>query len=170
MARDFGFWILLACTGEGTILDVDKYNVMHRVQIHGIYRQILDPLVSYPSTISSDPRPSGIVSINYIGSRRSYCSQFEGEFRFPLLFLLHSSIFMCSIICRLRRKTIEKEKHLKLWKRQRKKMLPLYSILIKVNFIIAKNLKNKEEEEYIHMLFFIVISICFFKLIFYECK
>ncbi|XP_043724616.1 magnesium transporter MRS2-2-like isoform X2 [Telopea speciosissima] len=44
-------WILLDCTGEGTILDVDKYAIMHRVQIHARDLRILDPLLSYPSTI-----------------------------------------------------------------------------------------------------------------------
>ncbi|PIA57107.1 hypothetical protein AQUCO_00600082v1 [Aquilegia coerulea] len=44
-------WILLDSTGEGTILDVDKYAIMHRVQIHARDLRILDPLLSYPSTI-----------------------------------------------------------------------------------------------------------------------
>ncbi|KAJ6796723.1 magnesium transporter MRS2-I [Iris pallida] len=44
-------WILLDCTGEGTILDADKYEIMHRVQIHARDLRILDPLLSYPSTI-----------------------------------------------------------------------------------------------------------------------
>lgn len=44
-------WILLDPTGEGTILDVDKYAIMHRVQIHARDLRILDPLLSYPSTI-----------------------------------------------------------------------------------------------------------------------
>eukprot|EP00262_Sarcandra_glabra_P004845 TRINITY_DN16087_c1_g1_i1.p1 TRINITY_DN16087_c1_g1~~TRINITY_DN16087_c1_g1_i1.p1 ORF type:complete len:396 (-),score=70.30 TRINITY_DN16087_c1_g1_i1:475-1662(-) len=44
-------WILLDCTGVGTILDVDKYAIIHRVQIHARDLRILDPLLSYPSTI-----------------------------------------------------------------------------------------------------------------------
>ncbi|WOK92993.1 magnesium transporter MRS2-I isoform X1 [Canna indica] len=44
-------WILLDSTGQGTILDVDKYAIMHRVQIHARDLRILDPLLSYPSTI-----------------------------------------------------------------------------------------------------------------------
>ncbi|CAN6439493.1 unnamed protein product [Victoria cruziana] len=44
-------WIIMDCTGEGTILDVDKYAVMHRAQIHARDLRILDPLLSYPSTI-----------------------------------------------------------------------------------------------------------------------
>ncbi|XP_020586073.1 magnesium transporter MRS2-I-like [Phalaenopsis equestris] len=44
-------WILLDSTGEETILDVDKYAIMHRVQIHARDLRILDPLLSYPSTI-----------------------------------------------------------------------------------------------------------------------
>lgn len=44
-------WILLDSTGEGTILDVDKYAIMHRVRIHARDLRILDPLLSYSSTI-----------------------------------------------------------------------------------------------------------------------
>lgn len=44
-------WVMLDCTGEGTILDVDKYAIMHRVEIHARDLRILDPLLSYPSTI-----------------------------------------------------------------------------------------------------------------------
>uniref|UniRef100_A0A5B6ZW70 Magnesium transporter n=2 Tax=Davidia involucrata TaxID=16924 RepID=A0A5B6ZW70_DAVIN len=44
-------WILMDSTGEDTILDVDKYAIMHRVQIHARDLRILDPLLSYPSTI-----------------------------------------------------------------------------------------------------------------------
>ncbi|XP_010932874.1 magnesium transporter MRS2-I [Elaeis guineensis] len=44
-------WILLDSRGEGTILDADKYAIMHRVQIHARDLRILDPLLSYPSTI-----------------------------------------------------------------------------------------------------------------------
>lgn len=39
------------CNGEETILDADKYEIMHRVQIHARDLRILDPLLSYPSTI-----------------------------------------------------------------------------------------------------------------------
>lgn len=44
-------WILLGQTGEGTILDVDKHAIMRRVHIHARDLRILDPLLSYPSTI-----------------------------------------------------------------------------------------------------------------------
>ncbi|XP_058086550.1 magnesium transporter MRS2-I-like [Magnolia sinica] len=44
-------WILLDSTGDDTILDVDKYAIMNRVQIHARDLRILDPLLSYPSTI-----------------------------------------------------------------------------------------------------------------------
>ncbi|KAK7854764.1 magnesium transporter mrs2-2 [Quercus suber] len=44
-------WILLDSRGEGTNLDVDKYAIMHRVHIHARDLRILDPLLSYPSTI-----------------------------------------------------------------------------------------------------------------------
>ncbi|WCJ21633.1 Magnesium transporter MRS2-2 [Euphorbia peplus] len=44
-------WILLDHNGHSTILDVDKYAIMRRVQIHARDLRILDPLLSYPSTI-----------------------------------------------------------------------------------------------------------------------
>lgn len=44
-------WVLMDSTGEATVIDVDKYAVMHRVQIHARDLRILDPLLSYPSTI-----------------------------------------------------------------------------------------------------------------------
>ncbi|KAE9612065.1 hypothetical protein Lal_00022255 [Lupinus albus] len=44
-------WILFDATGQGSMLDVDKYAIMHRVQIHARDLRILDPLLSYPSTI-----------------------------------------------------------------------------------------------------------------------
>ncbi|KAK4746718.1 hypothetical protein SAY87_025755 [Trapa incisa] len=44
-------WILLDSNGQGTPLDIDKYSIMHRVQIHARDLRILDPLLSYPSTI-----------------------------------------------------------------------------------------------------------------------
>ncbi|KAJ0093590.1 hypothetical protein Patl1_25236 [Pistacia atlantica] len=44
-------WILLDCTGQSTVLDVDKYDIMRRCQIHSRDLRILDPLLSYPSTI-----------------------------------------------------------------------------------------------------------------------
>ncbi|KAJ4955201.1 hypothetical protein NE237_011984 [Protea cynaroides] len=44
-------WILLDCSGESTILNVDKYAIMQRVEIHTRDLRILDPVLSYPSTI-----------------------------------------------------------------------------------------------------------------------
>ncbi|GLU08096.1 hypothetical protein SLE2022_250220 [Rubroshorea leprosula] len=44
-------WILLDCTGESTVLDLDKFDIMQKVQIHARDLRILDPLLSYPSTI-----------------------------------------------------------------------------------------------------------------------
>ncbi|KAJ0051825.1 hypothetical protein Pint_03191 [Pistacia integerrima] len=44
-------WILLDQKGQSTILDVDKYVIMRRVQIHARDLRILDPMLSYPSTI-----------------------------------------------------------------------------------------------------------------------
>ncbi|CAJ1976452.1 unnamed protein product, partial [Sphenostylis stenocarpa] len=44
-------WILFDATGQGSLLDVDKYAIMHRVHIHARDLRILDPLLSNPSTI-----------------------------------------------------------------------------------------------------------------------
>lgn len=44
-------WLLLDATGNTTVLDADKYAIMHRVQIHARDLRILDPFLSYPSTI-----------------------------------------------------------------------------------------------------------------------
>ncbi|KAH1120504.1 hypothetical protein J1N35_003664 [Gossypium stocksii] len=44
-------WAVLDSNGETTWLDVDKYAIMHRVNIHARDLRILDPLLSYPSTI-----------------------------------------------------------------------------------------------------------------------
>ncbi|CAH2075685.1 unnamed protein product [Thlaspi arvense] len=44
-------WILMDATGQSSVLDADKYAIMHRAQIHARDLRILDPLLSYPSTI-----------------------------------------------------------------------------------------------------------------------
>lgn len=44
-------WMLLDDKGEKMLLEVDKYAIMHRVGIHARDLRILDPLLSYPSTI-----------------------------------------------------------------------------------------------------------------------
>ncbi|CAH2043504.1 unnamed protein product [Thlaspi arvense] len=44
-------WVSINATGVSSALDVDKYAIMHRVQIHARDLRILDPNLSYPSTI-----------------------------------------------------------------------------------------------------------------------
>lgn len=44
-------WILLDRDGRDTLWDVDKYAIMRLVDINARDLQILDPLLSYPSTI-----------------------------------------------------------------------------------------------------------------------
>ncbi|EOA14362.1 hypothetical protein CARUB_v10027547mg [Capsella rubella] len=44
-------WALIDATGQSTSQDFDKYAIMHRVQIHARDLRILDPNLSYPSTI-----------------------------------------------------------------------------------------------------------------------
>ncbi|XP_059625962.1 magnesium transporter MRS2-I-like isoform X2 [Cornus florida] len=49
-------WMLLDQSGHGTILDLDKYAIMRRVSINARDLRILDPLLSYPSTILARER------------------------------------------------------------------------------------------------------------------
>ncbi|GAB4830475.1 Magnesium transporter MRS2-I [Ancistrocladus abbreviatus] len=44
-------WILFNQNGESNILDLDKYSIIRRMNIHARDLRILDPLLSYPSTI-----------------------------------------------------------------------------------------------------------------------
>ncbi|MBA0583425.1 hypothetical protein Gorai_014283 [Gossypium raimondii] len=44
-------WISIDAKGKSVILDVDKYAIMRRVQVHARDLRILDPMLSYPSTI-----------------------------------------------------------------------------------------------------------------------
>ncbi|XP_068323899.1 magnesium transporter MRS2-I-like isoform X2 [Pyrus communis] len=44
-------WISLDHDGQGTVLDLDKHAIIRRVQIHARDLRLLDPLLSYPSTI-----------------------------------------------------------------------------------------------------------------------
>ncbi|XP_004493752.1 magnesium transporter MRS2-I-like isoform X3 [Cicer arietinum] len=44
-------WVLLDRDGRDTVLDVDKYAIMRLVEINARDLRILDPLLSYPSTI-----------------------------------------------------------------------------------------------------------------------
>lgn len=44
-------WILLDGSGQGVVLDMDKYDIMRRVPINARDLRILDPLLSYPSAI-----------------------------------------------------------------------------------------------------------------------
>ncbi|CAM8881627.1 unnamed protein product [Rhodiola kirilowii] len=47
----FRSWISINQNGESTILDVGKHEIMRRVEINARDLRILDPLLSYPSTI-----------------------------------------------------------------------------------------------------------------------
>ncbi|KAM7253881.1 hypothetical protein ACFE04_031563 [Oxalis oulophora] len=44
-------WIVVNRNGDSSMVDVDKYAIMQRVAIHARDLRILDPLLSYPSTI-----------------------------------------------------------------------------------------------------------------------
>jgi len=84
-------WILFDATGRGSLLDVDKYAIMHRVQINARDLRIIDPLLSYPSTILG--REKAIVlnlEVNHIFSFVSliFCYNFFFVFSFCSLFVL----------------------------------------------------------------------------------
>ena len=44
-------WVLFNRNGERKFLDLDKYSILRRLRIHARDLRILDPLLSYPSTI-----------------------------------------------------------------------------------------------------------------------
>ncbi|PPS13953.1 hypothetical protein GOBAR_AA06648 [Gossypium barbadense] len=44
-------WVSVDAKGQGTVLDVDKYAIMRLVQIHARDLRVLDPMLSYPSTV-----------------------------------------------------------------------------------------------------------------------
>ncbi|KAM7278562.1 hypothetical protein ACFE04_005696 [Oxalis oulophora] len=58
-------WVVVDGTGESTTLDVDKYAVMHRVNIHARDLRIIDPLLSYPSAILGRERAI-VVNLEHI--------------------------------------------------------------------------------------------------------
>ena len=76
-------WILLDSSGQEVVLDVDKYAIMHRVQIHARDLRILDPLLSYPSTI--------------LGRERAIVLNLEVQFSSSLYFSFNS--FCLGIFC-----------------------------------------------------------------------
>ncbi|GAB2278375.1 Magnesium transporter MRS2-2 [Dionaea muscipula] len=44
-------WIMLDSHGQGAYIDANKYEIIRRVDINARDLRILDPLLSYPSTI-----------------------------------------------------------------------------------------------------------------------
>ncbi|KAE8701431.1 Magnesium transporter MRS2-I [Hibiscus syriacus] len=44
-------WVSIDAKGEVGVFDIDKYAIMRRVQVHARDLRILDPMLSYPSTI-----------------------------------------------------------------------------------------------------------------------
>ncbi|XP_024642376.1 magnesium transporter MRS2-I isoform X2 [Medicago truncatula] len=46
-------WIKFDANGHSSLLDVDKFEIMHQVRIQARDLRIIDPLLSYPSTILS---------------------------------------------------------------------------------------------------------------------
>ena len=79
-------WISIDTTGQRTVLDEDKYAIMHRVQIHARDLRILDPNLSYPSAILR--RERAIVLNLEVGL---------GNFLFSLKFFKVYVMFHCFI-------------------------------------------------------------------------
>lgn len=79
-------WISLDQDGEGTVLDLDKYAIIRRVQIHARDLRLLDPLLSYPSTILG--REKVIVLNLEVGSHfhMHFRFDFGSDFYFDLFF------------------------------------------------------------------------------------
>lgn len=88
-------WILLDCTGQGTVLDVDKHAIMHRVQIHARDLRILDPLLSYPSTILGRERAIVLNLEVWILSEYLLLCPFQVSFSF---INCSKSVFFCSCL------------------------------------------------------------------------
>uniref|UniRef100_A0A7C9AC18 Magnesium transporter n=1 Tax=Opuntia streptacantha TaxID=393608 RepID=A0A7C9AC18_OPUST len=58
-------WVLFSRDGEKNLLDLDKYSILRRLRIHARDLRILDPLLSYPSTILGRERAI-IVNLEHI--------------------------------------------------------------------------------------------------------
>uniref|UniRef100_A0A803LFH8 Magnesium transporter n=1 Tax=Chenopodium quinoa TaxID=63459 RepID=A0A803LFH8_CHEQI len=58
-------WVLFNSEGESRFLDLDKYSILRRLRIHARDLRILDPLLSYPSTILGRERAI-IVNLEHI--------------------------------------------------------------------------------------------------------
>ncbi|CAA7027120.1 unnamed protein product [Microthlaspi erraticum] len=50
-SRSSRSWISIDATGQKTVLDADRHEILHRVQIHARDLRILDPNLFYPSAI-----------------------------------------------------------------------------------------------------------------------
>ena len=60
-------WVVIDKSGQSAILDLDKYAIMRRVPIHARDLRILDPLLSYPSTILGRERVIILYLEGYLG-------------------------------------------------------------------------------------------------------
>ncbi|XP_057517609.1 magnesium transporter MRS2-I-like isoform X2 [Amaranthus tricolor] len=58
-------WVLFNSEGDSKILDLDKYSILKRLGIHARDLRILDPLLSYPSTILGRERAI-IINLEHI--------------------------------------------------------------------------------------------------------
>ena len=63
-------WILLDRDGRDIVLDVDKYAIMRLVEIHARDLRIMDPLLSYPSTILGREK---VIVLNLEANTQIFC-------------------------------------------------------------------------------------------------
>lgn len=91
-------WVSIVATGESETLDVDKYAIMHRVQIHARDLRILDPNLSYPSTILG--RERAIVLNLEVRIVRYFILICSSDISFLCFFVwFHSVIVLCVCVC-----------------------------------------------------------------------
>jgi hypothetical protein len=90
-------WILFDAAGEERVLDADKYTIMHRVDINARDLRILDPLLSYPSTILGRERAIVLnLEVRVPDPRLWVVQLLFGE---PVLSIIMSVLFSyCSIV------------------------------------------------------------------------
>lgn len=92
-------WILMEPSGQEMNLEVDKYTIMRRVQIHARDFRILDPLLSYPSKILC--RQSAIVlNLEVFLYRHLFPFSFSLFLFYEYLYLEEKSRFSFSWIAR----------------------------------------------------------------------
>nr|KAJ0205241.1 hypothetical protein LSAT_V11C500253030 [Lactuca sativa] len=90
-------WISIDSDVNETIMDIDKYAIMHRVQIHARDLRILDPLLSYPSTILGRERAI-VLNLEHIKAIIT-AEEVWISFLFPLIISLSNLLSKFLLTC-----------------------------------------------------------------------